>query len=790
MSQTGTPRLTPGRTRLAMRLNILTGCLATVWGIVLTPQAIFNVFFQNRLGAGPSALGLLVALLQLTGVFQLFSIFIYGLSPRKKPIFVAAHLVHRLLTLVVAWGAFRVAAGGDRGLVVRFVMLAVPLSWAFMNVSAAGWWSWVADLFPEEIRGSFFLKRSALINVINIAWFFLASMLLDLFDGPSTFIVYGIIFAIGAASGIVDIILNLFIPEPLPERRRPFSWRDSLEPLSNRNFIAFAAAVGFATFSINLAVPFQAPFVVHPHRVGAPNTWLGIMYVLSQLTWVLVAPFWGTVMDKWGRKPVVVLGCMYSLSWVGYFFLTPVSYVFLLPIISVAGGFFAPAFYEGVNQMMLTLTPEKNRISFVAWYMAIVGVISAGGSFCGGLIMTACRDLVLRVGPFRFGDFHVVQLISIISVVASAVVLSRVREGRVMQLGFVVSRVVNPSIFRTFAFMDDLAKTTDPDRATQALRAIERDTGDLAIEEILLRLDDPYPEIQEEAARTLGRLRSPLAVDALTARLKDSGSSVRVAAARALGKIGDRRAVDALAATLREAQSEELQDACVQALGDIGGDRSIEEILLLYKSSSSDRVRASAADAASRLGLFEAAWEIFPRLVETGNGALRKQYAIAMGNILGVPGEFYRYVTGTEASRLEQARKLMTKLQSSLKPIRARLAGEAGKSLPRPQSRGSDADLAARVGSIRDSLESDAPDRALATILDLSEGLLESIFGHGAREEGFVQIALRVDQRLGAFSWILIEIRRRMSRNFDKAPAPAEVQRILTLLCAYFLASF
>lgn len=778
--------------RLAMRLNVLTGCLATVWNIVLSPQAIFNVFFQNRLGAPPILLGLLVALLQATAVFQLASIFLYGYASRKKPIFVSAHLLHRVLTLAVVWGAFSAAAGGQRGPIIRIIMVAMPLSWAFMNISAAGWWSWVADIFPEEMRGSFFLKRSALLNVINIAWFFLASMLLDIFDGPHIFVVYGVIFAVGATLGIVDIILNLFIPEPLPESKQPFSPADAWEPLGNRNFIVFSVAVGFVVFSINLVSPFQAPFVVAPDRIGAPNTWLGIMYALSQLTWVLVAPFWGTVMDKWGRKPVVIMGCLYSLSWIGYFFLTPHSYIFLLPIISVAGGFLAPAFYEGVNQMMLTLTPGRNRISYVAWYMAIVGIVSAGGSLLGGVLMEATRSLELRAGPFVFVDFHAVQLASIVMVVASAAVLSRVKEGKERGLGFVVSRVTNPSIFRTFAFMDDLVKTTDPYKATQALRAIERDTGELALEEVLQRLDDPYVEIQEEAARTLGRLRSPLAVDALMVRLRDNGSSIRVAAARALGKIGDRRAVDALAETLRQTNSEELQDACVQALADIGGDRSIEEILGLYRSAPNERVRASAADAASRLGLFEAAWEIFPRFVETTNPVLRKQYAIALGNLLGAPGEFYRYIIGTQSARTGQARRLLARVQTNLKSVGLRLSGMAkagGGLLKRPPA-GDLGDPAAAVAAVRQGLEDEDPSRALSAVLHLSEQVLEGLFGVTAVDEGFVELAFRVDQRLGAFAWIVLESRLRMERGFPQAGDPGEVQRILALLCVYFLASF
>ena len=113
----------------AMSLTVAAGSLGTVWAMVCSPQAIFNVFLRNEMGASASTLGALVGLIQLSGLFQLASIFIYGYSSRKKPFFVAAHLIHRLLTLFIAAGAFVAAAGGDRSWGIRAIMVAVPLSW-------------------------------------------------------------------------------------------------------------------------------------------------------------------------------------------------------------------------------------------------------------------------------------------------------------------------------------------------------------------------------------------------------------------------------------------------------------------------------------------------------------------------------------------------------------------------------------------------------------------------------------------------------------------------------------
>jgi len=778
-------KITPKQLNKAIKLNILTGCLATVWGIVCSPQPLFNVFVINHLGASASTLGLLVALLQLSGLFQLASIFIYGYARRRKPFFITAHLIHRLLTLAIAAAAFVAAATGNTGWGIRAIMIAVPLSWVFMNASAAGWWSWVADLFPENIRGAFFLKRSAIINVVNVIWFFLASMVLDLIKGPYTFWIYGAIFSIGALSGIVDIILNLFIPEPEPAEMDAFNPADALEPLKNRNFIQFSIAVGLAVFFINMIGPFQSPFIVDPKGVAAPNTWLGIMFVISQLTWVVTAPFWGTIMDKWGRKPVVILGCFFVLSWTGYFFLNHRTYIYILPLISIAGGLLAPAFWEGGNQMMLSLAPGKNRIAYVAWYMTLVGLVSSGGSLLGGAILDALSEFHISLLRLSFSGFHVVQLGSMLMVIFSALIISRVREGRERDVGFVIGRVTNPGILKTYACLYDLDTACDPGRTEQALRSIEAKTGDLALDEIIARLDDPYLEIREEAARALGRIRSAYAVEPLIKRLGDSQTHFQIAIVRALGKIRDRRAVGPLIECLTNTTSEALQEACIQALGDIGGEEAAEAVGEFYRHAPNDHLRATAADAASRLGLFEATSELFPRLIAGKSSSIRRQYAIALGNMFGPPGEFYPFLSGSEGTSADRISRLFHQLEWKIRSTNFKLHKT-------PITKLSKTKIQERIDTIREvreHLDAEQDLEALRKITSFAQDLLAEILGEAVESRQFQELAFRIDIYFGSFVWFLEEVQKYLAGEAKHSADQGETLRLLTLLIVFFLDS-
>jgi len=760
-----------------MRLSIVSGSAAVVWQLVCSIQPLFNVFFQNYLGATAAQLGLLVAIIQVTGVFQILSIFLNGWTGRQKPIYQIGHVIHRSMELVITFVAIWVARGGsnERGILIITVVMGV--SWCVANSTSACWWGWVADIFPENIRGEFFMKRSAVIQIVNIIWFFIASTLLDIFPRESSLVVFAVIAAIGAIAGALDPLLQIPTPELLPDQKPEFDPKVVLEPLGKPDFIKYAVAIGLATFSMNLISPFQSPYVVDPKRIGAPNTWLGIMQMLTQFLWVLVAPFWGTVMDRWGRKPVVIAGTLLVVAWVGYLVLTPGNYFIVLPIIAVVAGLLSPAFWEGTNQMMLSLAPEKNRVSYVAWYLAIVGLVSAPGSLVGGILSDALAGVHIPFGPIVVTNFHIVQLLSIVLCCLCAVLIGRVREGSEKPFGFVMSQIANPQIFRTFQNLGTLGKSYSPKANAEVLRAFDGDSAQLALRDIIERLDDADASVREEATRALGRIPSPQSVDALILRLLDHDSDIRVQAAKSLGKIGDRKAVGALVGCLWE-PNEELQKACVEALADIGDEESIQQVMRFLRENTTDRLKQISSQAAARLGVFEAAWEIFPSLLAAKTKTARRQYAISMADLLGKSGEFYPFVSGNASVLQSRQAKLLARFSQNMREVYARQKKDARFR----------ENVVEKIGS---ALAEDRNDVALREMIALTRRLFADLFGAGVQND----FLCRYDQKLGIFAWMMEQSEAYLDAHsgagLDAAAGDvADVARVVTLLSAYFLSEY
>jgi HEAT repeat protein/Na+/melibiose symporter-like transporter len=665
----------------AMNLSIASGAAGTLWMIACAPQAIFNVFVRNHLGATSAQLGLLVGILSFASILQLPAILVYRALPRRKPFWIITSLIHRLNGPVLAAVAFAVAQGANRETAIVVVFAAMITSWVITNVSSSGWWNWMADLVPLSVRARFFGRRSAVAQIVNVAAFFVTTVALDSALGDRQLIVYGVVFLVAGIGGVADILIHLFIPEPRPADDAPVERVSFTAPLADPNFLRFAVITGLVLFSINVSAPFFAPYITDPEAIGAPNTWLGIMFVISQTTWIAVSSGWGTIMDRFGRKPVVMIGLLFTASWIGYLVLSPTNYVVVLPIIAMVGGVLAPAFWDGINQLMLSLTKEQHRITYIAWYWTIIGTVSAGGSILGGVLDDLFSDRALSLGLVTIEGFHVVVVTSLVLVMMSFFVLSRVDEGPVKPVSFVFSRIATPGIFRTFLNIGVLARPDSSDRIARTLRSIDSASDDLAAEEVIGRLGDPDPEVRDEAVRALGRLRSREAKEALIGLLGDPTSGTRAQAARALGRIGDDGAIPYLMEAM-DGASEELREACASAIGEIGGGTSIEFMSRLLRDDQSDSVAAGGASALSRHGAFEAAWEIVPRLQRTRNPILRTQLAIALANVLGRPGEFYRYVTGSEEQQAARRRRLAQEAVRSARTVLGRPLDIAVSSTP------------------------------------------------------------------------------------------------------------
>lgn len=779
-----TTPISPVQLERSLRMNTLAGAFGISWFFMLSPIAngvtgnMVNVFFKNHLGGSASDLGLLVAFVNLTAVLHLASIFIYNRLSSVKAYWYINHLIARILGASPAFVAFYILLGGDKKTGIDVILVCLALAWIFYNSATSGWFTWMTTLIPENIRASYFGRRAAILYAIGMVAFFLMTLALDIFQ-QYAFWVFAVFFLLAGIGGVLDVTLYMFIPEPKGTLcNTPLSLKMVIEPLSNRNFRKFLLALGLFMFSINVLAPFMGPYLTAKDGIGAPNIWLGILTLNAQLAYMASVSYWGMIMDRLGKKPVVLLGSLYFLSGIGWFFLTPTNYVFIIPLVSIFMGLLGPAIFEGATQLMMTLTPATNRTTYIAWYFAIVGLANAMGAISGGLLSDALRNFSYELGSVvTIHGFHVVTLVYMFLCTISFCLIYRIKEGGERPVGFLLQQIASPSLFRTLGAIGVIGKPEESQRVMRALRNLDGESSSLAVRDILSRLDDPDTEVREEAVRALGRIKAVEAVDRLIQLLTDPSSSIRIPAARALGQIGDRRALPYLAANL-DGGSEELQEACIQAMGKIGDKKSLARLLKLFEENRSERVLGLGAEAVSKHGLIDAVWEIFPRMHQTSNPVLQRQMAIALANLLGKPGEFYRYVTGERINQSKLIDHLFQKAGHAIQNIRERLL-EENKQPSKP------ADLKSNLEIVKRDFEQEQLPHCLQGLSALFSQLATWFFPHAAGDdESLIAFAIIHNLRLGMALWFVKEAELHMRNNTDQ-----ELLRTDVLLGLYALSN-
>ncbi len=397
--------------------------------------------------------------------------------------------------------------------------------------------------------------------------------------------------------------------------------------------------------------------ITDPTGLGVPVIWIGIMFTISQLVWILVIPFWGTLMDRFGAKAVTMIGMLLPLTYIGYLFITPENYPILLISISILGGLVAPALYEGLNQMMMSLLPDKERTTYSGWYWAMLGSISAIGTIIGGTLLDTN------------GTFSVLVISSISVMLLAFLVFDTVKAGKETKFTSMVSTAISPGVVRSYLYIPVLSKSSDRQRVERTLQSVRNNRSSIIFEEITMRLEDADEDVREEAVRALGRIGSSDSAGVLIGALSDKDSLVRNESARALGKMRRPEAVPALIEAL-SSDDTTLVEVSARALGRIDSPQSSKALLGMIRGNCSLKAKVTSAEGLSaRQEKITVLQEILELYNQTDNRVMHKQLAIAIANILGKPGEFYQYVTGTDTAREEALQRLYKEILKNLRRI-------------------------------------------------------------------------------------------------------------------------
>jgi len=347
---------------------------------ILTGGA-FLIAFAIKLGASNLVIGLLAAIGPLAQLLQLPSIFLVEKVRNRRAIVVVSSVLSRIPWLLVALIPF--LFGAKVGLAVLLVSMIAAS--AFGAVSGCSWNSWMRDLIPQDILGSFFSKRMRIATGVAIALSLGAAVYLDLWKKllPNYEIQgYSILFLLGVGAGALGIYFLAKTPEkrmPIPEQR-PRILRLLAQPFKDENFRKLIAFMSSWNFAVNLAGPFFMVYMLK--RLGLSMSFIVALSIVSQVLNFTFLKIWGKYTDRFSNKSVLAIcGPLFILSILAWTFTTmPEKYFLTIPllvIIHIVMGLSSAGVSLASGNIGLKLAPQGQATAYLATN-TIVNSVAAG----------------------------------------------------------------------------------------------------------------------------------------------------------------------------------------------------------------------------------------------------------------------------------------------------------------------------------------------------------------------------------------------------------------------------
>ncbi len=296
------------------------------------------------------------------------------------------------------------------------------------NMGGAAWQSWMADLIPENSRGSFWSRRQMWIMLTLLLSMGLSGWLLDVFDAgnpEASMFGFAFVFLLAAVSGITDVAIHWSVPEPTakPMAAAIPLLRRLLLPLRHPSFRRLGLAMGFWTLACTVIGPFGNLYLKRVMHVS--YTELSVIAIAGSVSNLVAGFASGYLIDRVGAKAVAsVMTLVCPLFGIFWFLVTDSPFTFTIPWLGVTvatkqaivmlavSSLLGAGLYSAIGLCHLSLVaaiaPKRGRTVAMAVQWTVIGLIGAVGPLIGGAVMDACGDgfdFLLR-GHTRLNFIH------------------------------------------------------------------------------------------------------------------------------------------------------------------------------------------------------------------------------------------------------------------------------------------------------------------------------------------------------------------------------------------------
>jgi len=474
-----------------LKYSVYEGIFAT---ILLSSAVSFIVPFAVYLGANALEVGFISAFPALLAAWaQLLSMWLIKKFNSKKWLIIGLVIIQSALFIPIALTPFIFQTNQ-----VVWLIIFYTLSLIFGSLATPPWNSWMKEIIPSEIIGSFFGFRNSIIGGVSLIFFLIFGFSLKLFEIELAFIFLGI-FLIASLSRFISAILFIKITENKCDIffEKEQNFLEFAKELRNSNFGLFVLYGSLMSFAISLTGPFVSFHLLN--NIGLKNDY--IMYTLiisSTLVATLISmPYWGKLIDKYGMIKILkassFLVALFPLLYIAV--RTPEGLIF----VQFIDGLIFAGFNLALANFVYNVSSQQKIIKYVSYQAVFFGT----GTFLGASISGFIQSININFW-FLTNAFFVMCLISfILRYIFYKTLINKVSE--VKQVEQIASRQIVFSVITFTPVFEAISETFMP--FENGLKQIEMSFGERVklfgkfIDSSAKKLDHGFSETYTELKR-------------------------------------------------------------------------------------------------------------------------------------------------------------------------------------------------------------------------------------------------------------------------------------------------
>ncbi len=403
-----------GSIRRSLIMMILGNLFGNLWSTI-TSSGPALTGLAAELGANDFIYGLLTAIPFIGNVMQIPAALLVSKTHKRKKYMLLYGTISRFVWILIGFVPFIIPMEIARLRIWAIVFL-VGINSSFGSFINVCWTPWMADLVPIGIRGRWLSTRDRIISVISLSTGIFTAYLLDIIPG---FMGYAIVLAFGGILGMADMLCFIGV-ENVPMKSEPNkSFKEVYKSIfSDKPFMGFLVFWTLWCFASNISGSFFTRYALG--NLALSNTEVTIAgNVASSIITMLIVPFWGRKLDKFGHKPIFwTLGLISAVTPLIWLFATPNS-MWVMLIYNIVANAFLCAVNLAAQTSLLAYATEELRPSYIALYSCITSIVGSFlGTFLGGAILQGLQDYFVANNVIWFGSipdhYKIVFVLSVI----------------------------------------------------------------------------------------------------------------------------------------------------------------------------------------------------------------------------------------------------------------------------------------------------------------------------------------------------------------------------------------